>query len=393
MTPPVLFVDCLSVIASVSIPTDIWEFSVQGGLVLARPELQALFILNNSASALWYLLKEQLPPQKVLAAYSSLYSLPLETAAADIQSTIVVWRDQLLSNQPVAPPHPPEPTAPPPSFPFSADYLINSILFRVRIGDRDLVEEIAPRLAALAVSPSTNHPRHCFDIFDHDGQIAILWNGESLGTEATASAARAVLLQEIVRVCNPGKEWLSVLHAGACGSDHECVLFAASTHSGKTTLAAALLYSDLHLFCDDSAAIDATSFALSAMPFALMLRQGSWAPLRSRYPRIDAIPTLSRFGQNVKFLAPEARRWPTSSPRVKGLLFTKYIPGAPAVRTPLPPFEALVRLQESGFWVVHRKESIQRFLHWIQTLPASVLTYSNLDDAVEEIRTFISPRR
>ena len=390
MTPPNLIVNCLSVIASVSIPTDIWEFSIQGGLVLARPELQALFILNRSASALWSLLKEQIPPEAVVSAYSSLYSLPTETAAADIQTTLSAWQDELLSNKHFASSDPPRPIAPPPSFPFSTDYLINSTPFRVRIGDYELVEEIAPRLAALAAPPSIQPPRDCFDIFDDHGQIAILWNGELLGAEASASAARAVLLPEIVRVCYPGKEWLSVLHAGACGSDHECVLFAASTHSGKTTLAAALLYSDLNLFCDDSAALDATSFELSAMPFALMLRQGSWAPLRSRYPQIDAIPAVLRYGQKVKFLSPEAGQWPASSARVISLLFTKYVFGAPTVRTPLPPFEALVRLRESGFWVVHRQEPIKRFLNWIQTVPASTLTYSNLDEAIDEIRKFIS---
>ena len=383
--------DCVSVIASVSIPTDIWEFSIQGGLVLARPELHALFILNRSASALWLLLKEGIPPEEVLRIYSSLYSLPLESAAGDIQFTLAAWKNRLLSKQTPASSTPPQDIPRPPHFPFSTDYLINFIPFRVRIGDDDLIEEIAPRLAGLAAAPSKPPPANCFDVFDHDGQIVILCDGELLGAEATASAARAVLLQEIVRVCNPGREWLSVLHAGACGSDDECVLFAASTHSGKTTLAAALLYSDLNLFCDDSAAIDAASLELSAMPFALMLRQGSWAPLRSRYPQIETLPIVSRYGQNVKFLSPEAPRWPTTSPRVKGLIFTKYIPGAPTTLLPIPSFEALVKLQESGFWVLHKQKEIARFLNWIQTLPANTLTYSNLDEAINQIRALLFP--
>ena len=47
--------------------------------------------------------------------------------------------------------------------------------------------------------------------------------------------------------------------------------------------------------------------------------------------------------------------------------------------------EALVELQESGFWVRHDRDSIQDFLNWLDLLPKYKLLYSDVHQAADAV--------
>ena len=373
---------------------DIWEFPVQGGLVLARPDVHGLFILNHTASTIWHLLREGLAAREIEDLYASLFSLTASQAAADVNTALDAWQTGLLSPVSPAPANPPGSVLGLRDFAFVGDYSLLATHLRIRLNTQDLVEEIVPRLQSLAPASPDATPAFCFDVIDLGGRISVYCDSVELAREEHSGAARAILLEEMVRVSEPGRHWLAVLHAGACGSPAKacgsasgCVLFAGSSHSGKTTLAAALMYSGLELLSDDSSAIDNETLEIPAMPFAFMLREGSWAALASRYPQLETIPIVSRYGQRVRFLAPDPDRWPSSKARAKTLLFTRYEPGSSTVLTPLPPLAALLKLQESGFWVEHTPRQIGRFLSWMESIPAYTLQYSNLDDAIFQVRS------
>ena len=55
----------------------------------------------------------------------------------------------------------------------------------------------------------------------------------------------------------------------------------------------------------------------------------------------------------------------------------------------LDTLQALVRLQESGFWVAHDEQSIRAFLRWIKSTPSYTLTYSDVDQAATIIHHLI----
>jgi Coenzyme PQQ synthesis protein D (PqqD) len=373
---------------------DIWEFPVQGGLVLARPDFQGLFILNHTASAIWHLLREGLPSGKIAETYASLFSLPVARAAADVEAAITGWRTKLLSSGSAAPADPPIPDSSRRGFVFTGDYSLLATHLRLRLNTQELVEEIVPRLQSLAPAAAVSPPGFCFDVIEWKGRISVLCNSRELAREDHAGAARAILLEEMVRVAEPGRHWLAVLHAGACGrpaastgSPGSCALFAGSSHSGKTTLAVALMYDGLELFSDDSAAIDNETLEIPAMPFAFMLREGSWPVLQPRYPQLETNPVVCRYGQRVRFLAPDPDRWPSFNARANTLLFTRYEPGSPTMLTPIPSLSALLKLQESGFWVEHTPGQITRFLRWLESIPAYTLHYSDLEEAVLQVRS------
>ena len=187
----------------------------------------------------------------------------------------------------------------------------------------------------------------------------------------------------------PGTEWFAILHAAACGTSTECILMPAATNSGKTTLAAALMQSGLHLFSDDSAAIDRRTMRVVDLPFALMLREGSWPVLEPYFPQLTSIPMLERNGDRVRFVAPPVDRLGQSA-TPKCLLFVEFQPAGPASLRPLMEFERLLRLQKSGFWVPHDQASIGAFLAWVQSIPAYEMVYSDLPEAIRVIRGLLS---
>jgi hypothetical protein len=179
------------------------------------------------------------------------------------------------------------------------------------------------------------------------------------------------------------------LHAGACGTAEHCVIFPAETHSGKTTLAAACMHAALTFYADDSVLLQAESFAVPVMPFALMVREGSWPEVSARFPAFENAPVHNRYGQNVRFLHPICPPHDTKAQPV-AIVFSHWQAGASTSISSLDSFEALIRLKESGFWVAHDRAIIQSFLDWLQSLPIYKMIYSNLDEAVAFVRSLVS---
>ncbi len=253
----------------------------------------------------------------------------------------------------------------------------------LEIDSQEFVEEIEPRLAHLR--KSTQSPDITFQISVEGGVFRLFRDGTFFAEEQETNAARVVLLQEMARAVQPGAEWLAILHAGACGHEADCIVLAANTNKGKSTLTAALMHSGLRFLADDSVAIERRSLTVSSMPFALMLREGSWPVLASRFPELSSAPVLKRNGFNVRFLAPPVHQLEPGA-SAKCILFTEFKPGAAATLDPLTPFESLLRLENTGLWIPHERRSIESFLDWIQKVPAYDFSYSNLDEATALIR-------
>ena len=317
------------------IPGNLWQFSFDEALVLARPDLMGLFILNSSGAVLWNALLEGRSLDDIAHEFSLLYGISLETGLRDITAAVEQWSTTILSPVPVIPAAQVG-TEPAPSVQpvFVGRYVLNGKGFQVAIEGEDLVQEIAPRLQPL-IQETVAHPDVTIQVFRTGSLIEVLANGECLASEDTPSAARSVLLQEMVRLSEDEQEWLAVVHAGACGTESECVLLAAPSHSGKTTLMAALMHHGLVFYSDDSVPIEKTTLKVAAMPFALMIREGSWGVLQSRFPELQEAAVFSRTDAEVRFLQPKGRfeRWPRA--RVKALVFPDFAAGAATNSTAL----------------------------------------------------------
>jgi hypothetical protein len=309
-------------------------------------------------------------------------------AAVDIGATLQAWSHTLLAPNLISGSAKmgPEQADPPPRTTacLNACYTLNDVVLRIFFYDSELVAEFEPRLAPLrSKAPCSATPVEVH-LFRRDGVIYAVCNGEILAAETSENAARAVLLPELVLRAHRNKHWLCIVHAGACAMGSNCFLFPGNSHSGKTTLIAALMQSGIQFLSDDSAAIDGQTLGVAAMPFALMIREGSWPVLASRYPELHNEPVADRFDERVRFLAPV--NLASDCPRrVSTLVFSKFSPHRSMMLEPIDSFQALLQLQESGFWIPHDRESIGTFLEWVQSLEAFTFTYSDLTQAVDEI--------
>jgi len=362
----------------------LWEFPIENFLVLARKDFPGLYILSPSARLIWDILKTGAPFAELVREFASTYDIPTDLAALDVTRTLDHWRLGLLahqrnwfsraaaragysSNSDV----------------FAGDYCVLGKSVRVILQTSELAEEIVPRLESLPHAPSA--PDFTFRVIE-DADAFHVFAGECcVATEETAGATRAVLFQEIVRCCR-GRDCLAVLHAGACGFNSRCVVFPGGTQSGKTTLAAVLMKTGLTFYSDDSVLLERDTLSVPAMPFALMVREGSWDLLYPRFPHLRDAPIVTRFGERVRFLPPAGTEGDDSCGYAAVIVFVRFRPGASNEINILDPLQTLLRLQQSGFWVAHDEESIRAFLIWIQSTISYEMTYSDVDQAARMTR-------
>ncbi len=366
----------------------VWEFSFEDSLVLVRLDTADLYVLNPSAALLWRLLQRGEPLRAIVAIYAAHFHILDQIAAQDVNRTWHEWGQTLLA--PVSAPSPISPFLVP--LPDSQDCCRNYRLLdksiRVCLHDQDLIAEIAPRLESLLASPSSQ-PHTTLHATSSEGTYHVFSGTTCVATENHPADARVIFLQELVRSAHADSKWAAILHAGACGTERRCVIFPAETHSGKTTLAAACMHRGLTFYADDSVLLEAGSFTVPVMPFALMIREGSWPEVSARFPEFADAPVHERYGQKVRFLPPicpphDAKAHPAA------IVFSQWQAGAGTTITTLDHFDALVRLKDSGFWVAHDRDAIQSFLDWLQSLPVYEMVYSDLDEAVAFIRKLVS---
>ena len=182
------------------------------------------------------------------------------------------------------------------------DCVLNGRGFRVVLDPGDLVEEIGPRLARVCIPVlPAGAPVSTFTLANGSDRVFVFRDGVCIAQEEKTAGARAILLQEMTRLCDARRGLQAILHAGACGTSAACVLLAGASHAGKSTLCAALMAHGFYCYSDDSAVID-RAFRVAGMPFPLMLRQSSWSVLESRLASLERVGIHRRAGDEVCFL-------------------------------------------------------------------------------------------
>jgi hypothetical protein len=343
----------------------LWEFQVDEGLVLARPDIHGLFLLNSSARLIWSEFRRGISQADIVAEFAAHFCVSSDVALRDIEATMASWHQGLL--------------APPPSpavFPSSIiggtevcpiDCVVNGTPMRVLLESGDVWDEIAPRLEP--VRADNLCPRLTFTVGSAAGRVLVFRDDLCIGNEENTAAARIILLQAMAAPC----ERLAILHAGCCGG----ILLAGESQSGKSTLCAALMRRGLSYHCDDSAVLD-HEFRVAPMPFPIMLRSGSWPLLQTRFPELKDAPVYNRWGIDVRFLP----LVPASDPTlVTALVFVRHEATVETQLAEISVLDSLLALQRTGFWVDHTPESIERFLGWLARIPRYNLHYAELEQA------------
>lgn len=374
----------------------VWQFPLENELVVARHDIEGLFLLNRTARFIWDEVSRGASQAEIMQDFVNEYGVPEALAKRDVETTLANWSRDLLSASATH--------GSPPVIGSSVlarfenncavveiNCLVNGRGFRILLEPGDLVDEIAPRLAQAAVPrlPAAA-PFLTFALANGEDRVFIFRDGVCIAQEEKTSGARAILLQEIAGRCDPDREISAVLHAGACGTASSCVILAGTSHAGKSTLCAALMAAGLYCYSDDSAVLD-RRFEISGMPFPLMLRESSWPVLDSLFASfMESAIIHERWGSRVRFLPSNLPSHLSPAVAPRAIVFVDYQAGAPTTLQPLTSFEALIALQQGGFWVEHNREIIAGFLAWIGRLDCYTLTYSVLAEASDSVRDLLA---
>ena len=342
-----------------------WEFSVDDGLVLVRPDVNGFFILNKTARLIWNDFSQGVPLAEIASGIAAHFCISPEVARRDVEAAIASWREGPTASSQPSVPLPPDAIEGVDVCPI--DCVVNGNPMRVVLEQGDVWDEIAPRLEPVRREASL--PRHTFAVGSAAGRVLVFRDRDCIGNEENSAGARAILLQAMASLTEP----VAILHAGGCGG----VLLAGHSHCGKSTLCAALMARGLAYHCDDSAVLD-REFRVIPMPFAVMLRPGSWPLIEERLPAFKDAPVYRRWGTNVRFLTPAPANGPAP---VTALVFVRHEKGAEPQLAELSVLDSLLALQRSGFWVEHTRESSERFLGWLARIRRYNLRYAELEEA------------
>ena len=342
-----------------------WEFSVDDGLVLVRPDVNGFFLLNHTARLVWRKFSQGVPLAEIASGIATLFCISPQVARRDVEAVIASWREGLLASSPPSVCLPP--TAIERTDVCPVDCVVNGNPMRVVLELGDVWDEIAPRLEPVRTQP--HPPRRTFAVGSAADRVLVFRDGACIGNEENSAGARAVLLQAMASLSDPA----AILHAGGCGG----VLLAGRSHCGKSTLCAALMGRGLPYHCDDSAVLD-REFRVTPMPFRVMLRPGSWPLIEDRFPAFRDAPVYRRWGTDVRLLTPVHATGPAP---ITALVFVGHQTGAETQLAELSVLDSLLALQRSGFWVEHTRENIQRFLAWLAGIRRFNLRYAELEQA------------
>ncbi len=381
----------------------VWEFPLADFLVCARQDEHRLYILNPTARAIWEILGEGHSLGRAAEIFAEVFGIPLEQALEDVSRVRGEWSTGLLAigcqselKAKVEQDASPSSKEGSDILAFSADYSVFGKVIRLRLYDRDVAWDLTPRVEPFRITSETNAsgsgtPDTEIEVCSRGEAFHIFVDGVHVSSEAAVFATRVIVLQEMLKASSP-QNWAAVLHAGACGSSSHCVLFPGASHSGKTTLAAALVHQGMTYYGDDSIPLAQETlqgtFRVQPMPFALMAREGSWSTLSTLFPGLADAPVVDRWGEKVRYLTPP-RSDERCSPFAVAIVFTRYRAGSPTEFQGLSTFESFRRLTESGFWLEHDRGTIGSFLAWFASMPCYGLTYSNLSEATGVLRDLL----
>ncbi|MFC1452241.1 PqqD family peptide modification chaperone [Verrucomicrobiota bacterium] len=376
------------------IPQDLTAFPFEQGLVVVRRGVNCLFLLNPTGRFLWECLRKGQSRQGAAESLTEAYGIPLDRAADDVAKAIADWRARGLLGERAPEPddsggaaaEPPGETPATPAFARERRYVFLDKQFRIRFEDHELEAAIHPRYANLEF-PEAGPVARTFEVFRAGSDCVLRQEGADTETARNRSpgALGCRLFREIVELGHPDLDLLAWLHGGTVGDGERTVLLVGKGGSGKSTLTAAAAYSGLACYGDDRVLLDYPSGLAVATPNAVILKQGSWPVLSSRFPEIAGLPTVRIEEEALRFLpmAPPARRL---LPRVVSMAFLQFDARGVTAMNRITATEALRWITHCETWVASDPERVRAFLQWVQATVAYRLSFSSLDRAVDLLR-------
>jgi hypothetical protein len=178
----------------------------------------------------------------------------------------------------------------------------------------------------------------------HDGGAAVF------STQDPAELAPFVKF-EVLRHAILARDHLLHLHAAAVVCRGKLVVIPAASGSGKTLLAARLVFSGSEYFSDEVVLLDRQTGRARPAPVSLCVKESGLDALASYFPELPLLPVLRRQdGVSVRYLPPPAAALSRDRERAEPpalVVFRRYVENARTRVRTLPRAQAFMRLLEN----------------------------------------------
>jgi len=74
-----------------TVPTEAWEFPIDNGFVVVRPDVPLLFSLNRTASVIWTAYRETGSENRAAEILAATFNISLDLATKDVLATLNCW--------------------------------------------------------------------------------------------------------------------------------------------------------------------------------------------------------------------------------------------------------------------------------------------------------------
>lgn len=203
----------------------------------------------------------------------------------------------------------------------------------------------------------------------------------------------ARVVQVLLRLEHPQRSLLAYCHAAAVDRGGRSLLMPGSGGMGKSTLTGFLVANGFSYLGDDIVAIAEDDGSLLPLPSCLSVKSGSWPLLEEFFPALSQLPTLHRFGRDIRYVEPQGNyQCLPAAAAPSAILFPRYTTGAPTCLDQLSPLQTMIRLigADAAMIVPATEARLAKLLSLVEQTPAFELTYSDLPGAMQAIEKVLS---
>ena len=353
---------------------------VDDGLLVARPGGHRLFVMNASARFMWDLLASGMDVGEIPAHTAAHYGIDASLVAADFYRTLEQWRREGLASSPDG---------------RKRTYRLAGVPFSISCAEPATDAAIArlySHLESFAEPSAHDDKLKEFAIETNGHELVLLADGIELCRAASLDAILERLAADVVMHSYDRVDWLISVHAAVLGNAHSCVMLPGASGTGKSTLAACLLSrGKARLLTDDIALIDRTTLEVEPMPAPLVLKRGSWE-LLDGLRGLSTAPVHRRYGEDVRYLAPDRARIAQARLPVRAIVFLERGAARGGDLRPLTQLEGLQRMIAAPATIRGpiSEETLVRLIGWSAPIDFHQLPYATPEQGAAAVEALLS---
>lgn len=371
--------------------------------VLFDSARQELYGVNTAATFIWCCLCEGFGEEEIVRRFAVTFNLSAPRAGAHVARMIDHWRGlhligasapgKLGADTEVLPP--PEPIISTQVRDGTEDdmhdYVLLDMRFRLCISSRTLRRQACRLLAPFRARVDPTMPAIVVELVGQGCRHVVHVSGRELEQCNDRSQALPMLKACLLRLALQKSGDFAAIHAAAAVRRGRCIVMAAASGGGKSTLAAGLVARGFQLFSDDTVVLSNDDLSVRPLPFSICLKKEAWKLLDGRFPELKDQPVHDRpDGKKVRYLSvPRPTPYPavTDSARVSAIVFLSRNSKQKAALVPLSATVTLRRLL-NGFHPLGDgldDAKVDRLLRWVSSTESFELRYSSLEEGVTRL--------